>query len=81
MTFTEYINQVDPKRQCNVRITKDDCYQIYNDYLGKVIVLLINNIFYSYLLPKDCPIYSKTLYIMDEDGNKKSISCFNFVEL
>ena len=80
MTFTEYINQTTPKRQVNVTITENDCYQTFNDYACKVIVLLINDTFYHYLLPKDRPSYSTLLWTMDSDGNKKSLSCFRFVD-
>ena len=80
MTFNEYINQTTPKRSINVQITKDDCYHTYNVYNGLVIMLLIGGEYYSYLLPKDriFNLKSSLLYTMDNDGNKKSLSCFRF---
>lgn len=80
MTFNEYVNQTNPKRQHNVEVKENDCYQTFNDYNGKVVILLINNEFYHYLLPKNRPSYSNLLYTMDSHGNKKSLSCFKFIE-
>ena len=80
MIFNEYINQTNPKRQHNVKVSEKDCYQTFNTYNGKVIVLLINDTLYHYLLPKDRPSYSTLLWTMDSDGNKKSLSCFRFID-
>lgn len=79
MIFQEYLRQQDPKRHPRVYIERDDCYGFYEGSLpfGRaIIVLLIHNEYYSYLLPEK----SERLWTMDEDGNPKARSCFQFKE-
>lgn len=73
MTFSEYINQENPRKNNFVWITPEDCFSIFDDPgRGKLVTLLINNIQYTYLLTSE----SGRLYTIDEDGNKNQPSCF-----
>lgn len=73
MTFSEYINQENPRKNNLVWITPEDCFSIFDDPgRGKLVTLLINNTEYTYLLTSE----SGRLYTIDEDGNKNQPSCF-----
>jgi hypothetical protein len=77
MNFQQYISQKNPIKHYSVSIGEGDCTQIYNVLPNgnKVIVLNIDDVLYSYLLTPE----SSILYSMDNDGNKKCISCFRYV--
>jgi hypothetical protein len=77
MTFSEYINQVQPKQHNNVEVKRSECSNISNVLNGREIITL--NILgdeYYYLKLKT----SNILYTMDLDGNKKSCSVFTLID-
>lgn len=79
MNFQAYLRQQDPKRHPRVYIERSDCYGYYTGSLpyGRAIVdLEIHGEHYLYLLPTD----SERLWTMDEDGNPKARSCFQFIK-
>jgi hypothetical protein len=72
MNFNEYLIQADPKYMPDVSIEVDDMYQYFTVPGGHIVVLRIKEELYSYYVPDD----SLRLFTMDQDGNKKSRSCF-----
>lgn len=77
MTFQEYLDQKDPKRRHSVDIADEDIFHRYSGASkGEFIVLNIHGDFYTYYREE-----GKTLlWTVDEDGNKKSTSCFRYIE-
>ena len=75
MTFEEYINQEDPKRQHGVEVRESDCHKIYPCVGGKQIILRMFNKEYSYMLTEE----NNILRVFDEDGNPTKYSCFQFI--
>lgn len=77
MTFSDYINQTEPKQFNNVEVKRSECTHISNVLNGcQIITLTILGKEYSYLKLKS----SKILYTMDLDGNKKSCSVFTLID-
>lgn len=83
MTFQEYLNQENPKKNPNVVLQMEDIYHFWthNFKTGKVyiILLMIESEVYEYSLDEGDTI----LWTTDDQGNKHKISCFrieNFQE-
>lgn len=74
MTFSEYINQKNPKKlPCfTVLVTNDDIEDKYLHYGKWFVGLRINGVYHTYILHND------SLYTMDEDGNKDKPTVFYF---
>jgi hypothetical protein len=79
MTFKEYVNQEDPIRFPKVYLTEDDfemCLMVHTNNPRKVweISLKMFGEYYRYQINEGDNI----VWTMDEDGNKRSSSCFRF---
>jgi hypothetical protein len=74
MTFEEYINQEEVKRNYYVEIIESDCKQIIDvrPIARKLITLEVHSIDYQYILSEK----DNLLRTMDKDGNPDRISCF-----
>lgn len=76
MNLTEYLNQKDPKRFVNVLLNKNEVniYRVNLDYLVHIPeISKIYNIDAIYHVEKN----NSTLFTIDKNGCKKSISCFS----
>lgn len=80
MNFKEYLNQKDPQPHIRVEVRREDCVFLTERPLPGIkyrITLAEGNSWcFDYLVDYQ----SNWLWTTDNDGNKKTISCFVFVE-
>ena len=80
MTFTEYINlpSIEHLSPFSVDILPEECESITKMNKGRVVVIRINNDYYSYFCDNES--HYNCLYTMDKDGNMKDATTFKLKE-